>query len=157
MSAAREKDQADFDLETFVDLFDTAMSSDNPAVKKALKNLILISAMVNAESASNGLSQGPLRRLVDDVKNLNRRINSLESATAYRSTQVPNTTTTPWTVTPGVGTSPANPGQWHPNTNTWPTINPNSIPPGTIIGGSSAVYSENNIKLNSLLDKLETK
>ena len=40
--AFREKDQADFDLETFIDLFDTAMTSDNPAVKKALKNLILI-------------------------------------------------------------------------------------------------------------------
>ena len=38
MSEMREKDQADFDLETFVDLFDTAMSSDNPAKsKKTLK------------------------------------------------------------------------------------------------------------------------
>lgn len=126
MSAMREKDQADFDLETFVDLFDTAMNSENPAVKKALKNLILISAIVNASNQSDGLRKGPLRRLVDDMNTMNRRIGNLEGAGQFRSQPVqPNITTSPNTV-------PSYP------TTHWPgVINPGHIPPGTIISGNN--------------------
>ena len=31
--ASREKDQADFDLESFIDLFDEALTSDDPSVQ----------------------------------------------------------------------------------------------------------------------------
>lgn len=161
----REKDQADFDLETFVDLFDTAMSSDNPAVQRALKNLVLISAMVNAQQNPEGLRKGPLRRLVDDIQHLNKRIGQLESAGAYRSsypiTPNPGTTSTP-NVWPqpyyGPGTS-AIPGQTQ-----WPTVLPGTVPPGTIISGSSTTDSfqaqamtQIDVKVGSLLDKLEAK
>ena len=77
--SSREKDQSDFDLELFVDLFDTAMSSDNPTVKKALRNLILISSMVNAQDQGRDMSHGPLRRMIDDVSNINRRLNRIET------------------------------------------------------------------------------
>jgi hypothetical protein len=70
MSAARQKDQADFDLETFVDLFDTAISSDNPAVQRALKNLLMIAAIVNSEDADAGMRHGPLRRVLEDQKHI---------------------------------------------------------------------------------------
>lgn len=33
------------ELETFMDLFDTALASDTPAVKKALRNLMLVSSI----------------------------------------------------------------------------------------------------------------
>jgi hypothetical protein len=79
----REKDQADFDLETFVDLFDTAMSSDNPAVQRALKNLLMIAAIVNAEDTEAGMRQGPLRRVIDDQKNIIRRLDRIESDKIY--------------------------------------------------------------------------
>jgi hypothetical protein len=89
MSEMRQKDQADFDLETFVDLFDTALTSDNPTVRRAFKNLILVASIVQAEENRDGLANGPLRRLVEDIRSLNRRIGNLESQGAYRAQQVP--------------------------------------------------------------------
>lgn len=155
---SREKDQSDFDLETFVDLFDTAMSSDNPAVQRALKNLVLISAMVNAQN-SDGLRKGPLRRVVDDIQMLNKRIGQLESAGAQRSTYNPS---------PGftTGYQP----QTVAGTGTWPQS-------GTSISGSSdgqVPYSVSSgiakqhvntassinhvdVQVGSLLSKLEAK
>jgi hypothetical protein len=77
--SSREKTQDDIDLETLVDLFDTAMSSDNPAVKKAFKNLLLVSTIVNSELSSPNIIKGPLRQLTDDFRNIVRRIETLES------------------------------------------------------------------------------
>lgn len=159
MTASRQKDEADFDLETFVDLFDTAMSSNNPTVQRALKNLILVSAIVNAQENTEGLRRGPLRRLVDDMNNITKRLNNLESAGAYRSTYAP-TVTTPGTASPL-------PGQWNPNgpgyTN-YPSVHPGTLPPGTIISSTSAgdtfsakAFNQIDVQVGSLLEKLETK
>ena len=146
MSEMRQKDQADFDLETFVDLFDTAMTSDNPAVKKAFKNLLLISAIVNSDQG-RGMRQGPLRRLVEDIQHLNRRIGTLENRGAVGSPNVPIPTgpyintpyvITPGTVTPGTSASPMPTVQPHTGTPNWP--------PGSITCNASSV-----------LDKLEIK
>ena len=137
---ARQKDQADFDLETFVDLFDTAMTSDNPAVKKAFKNLLMISAIVNSDQG-RGMRQGPLRRLVEDIQHLNRRINSLETS-KMNPPNVPIPSgpyiNTPFIVnTPGTAV-PMPTVQPHTGTPNWP--------PGTITCSASSV-----------LEKLETK
>jgi hypothetical protein len=154
--ASREKDQADFDLETFVDLFDTAMSSDNPAVQRALKNLVLISAMVNAQQDLDGLRKGPLRRLVEDIQHLNKRLSNLEGAGAYRSPYVPNT--------PNPGTAVPTPGIYSPGQTQWPTVLPGTFPPGTVISGTSTgdtfsaqALNQIDVKVGSLLDKLEAK
>jgi hypothetical protein len=88
---SREKDQADFDLETFVDLFDTAMSSDNPAVQRALKNLLMIAAIVNAEDPEAGMRQGPLRRVLEDQKNIASRLSRIENEKVYTQGPVPHT------------------------------------------------------------------
>jgi hypothetical protein len=156
--AFREKDQADFDLETFIDLFDTAMTSDNPAVQKALKNLILISALVNSKS-DHSLRQGPLRRLVEDVKHLNQRVSSLEMEKQYKTTYAPPTT---GTFPPGYS-RPANPA-----TPMWPQTSPNTVaptavpgtglPPGTIWSTSTSnIASTSQVSADSLLEKLEIK
>lgn len=144
--AMREKDQSDFDLETFVDLFDTAMSSDNPAVQRALKNLVLISAIVNAQENPDSIRRGPLRKMVDDILSIRKRLDQLESAGAYRSTYKPQPITT-WTD----ATIPA--GYKYP-----------SIHPGTTIdtyqtqaGANNAALSSIDIQVGSLLDKLEAK
>jgi hypothetical protein len=42
MGAAREPDQADFDLERFIDLFDEAMTSKDPRVVETLRSLSCI-------------------------------------------------------------------------------------------------------------------
>jgi hypothetical protein len=126
----REKDQADFDLEKFVDLFDTAMSSDNPAVQRALRNLLMIAAMVDSENPAG--SAGPLRRLVEDIKHLNNRLNTLEAA----QRQPYNTTPTPYSPgsIPAVGTWPYTGPYPYTTTGT----GTGTFPPNTIIGGGSA-------------------
>ena len=78
MSVARETDKGDFDLERFVDLFDTAMSSDHPAVKKAFKNLLLVAALTDEEDSVRDRVHGPLRRMIEDVQHLHRRIDSMD-------------------------------------------------------------------------------
>jgi chromosome segregation ATPase len=81
MGAAREKDQADFDLERFVELFDEALMSQDPRVMKTLRDLMMIVALTRPESRNSGLhdrNAGPLRRLYEDVNHLNRRLMNLE-------------------------------------------------------------------------------
>jgi hypothetical protein len=122
MTAKRDKDSSDFDLETFIDLFDTALSSDNPAVKRALKNLLMIATLVDSDLTPEQRVKGPLRRLVEDLRDTNRRIDRLQEEQAQR--QYIRTVTTPYTppYTVGTGTS-----------TTWP--------PGSIIGGGYTLTS----------------
>ena len=79
--AAREKDQADFDLERFINMFDEALTSKDPRVMDALRGLMMITALTRPESRNSGMhdrSSGPLRRLYEDMHNLNRRLGSVE-------------------------------------------------------------------------------
>jgi hypothetical protein len=81
MSAAREKDQADFDLERFVDMFDEALISQDPRVMNALRSLMMMVTLTRPESRDSGLhdrNSGPLRRLYEDVNHLNRRMHAME-------------------------------------------------------------------------------
>lgn len=81
MSAAREKDQADFDLERFVDMFDEAMTSRDPRVMDALRGLMMIVTLTRPESRDSGLQDrnaGPLRRLYEDMNHLHRRVERME-------------------------------------------------------------------------------
>jgi hypothetical protein len=81
MSAAREKDQADFDLERFVDMFDEALTSQDPRVMNALRSLMMMVTLTRPESRDSGLhdrNSGPLRRLYEDVNHLNRRMHAME-------------------------------------------------------------------------------
>jgi hypothetical protein len=85
MGAAREKDQADFDLERFVDMFDEAMTSNDPRVIETLRKLLMIVSLTRPESQTeHSRRDGPLRRLFDDMNNLNRRMNRMEEETSER-------------------------------------------------------------------------
>lgn len=78
----REKDQADFDLERLIDIFDEALTSRDPRVIDTLRSLMMITALTRPESRNSGLhdrNAGPLRRLYDDVQNLNRRLHRVEN------------------------------------------------------------------------------
>ena len=79
MGAAREKDQADFDLERFIDLFDEAMTSKDPRVVETLRNLMMIVTLTRPETYNKHNRQsGPLRRLFEDMHDLNRRVSRME-------------------------------------------------------------------------------
>ena len=79
MSAARELDQADFDLDRFVDLFDEALTSTDPRVVETLRKLMMIVTLTRPESSERwGNHRGPLRRMMEDINHLHRRIETLE-------------------------------------------------------------------------------
>ena len=79
MGAARQKDQADFDLERFIDMFDTAMTSDDPRVVETLRKLMMIVALTAPETREgHGRTSGPLRRLFEDMHHINRRMHEME-------------------------------------------------------------------------------
>ncbi len=81
MGAARERDQADFDLEAFIDLFDEALTSDDPSVQKTLQHLMVIAALARNHN-NHDRRNGPLRRLFDDQAEIIRRLERLEVGNA---------------------------------------------------------------------------
>lgn len=66
-----------FELDQFVDMFDTAMNSDNPTVQRCFNNLMMVVALAHAEDKEKHI--GPLRKLVSDVNKLQDRMNIIES------------------------------------------------------------------------------
>jgi hypothetical protein len=119
----RDKMQDDIDLETLIDLFDTALTSDNPAMKKAIKNLLLVATLIDSELSPEQRVRGPLRQALEDMRDLTRRMDRLEIEQRQRNYSQPNITTTPYT--PG-------PTWVGPNVTT-----PWTVPPGAVIGGGT--------------------
>lgn len=79
MGAAREKDQADFDLERFVNMFDEALTSKDPRVMETLRNLMMIVTLTRPESYDvNVATRGPLRRSFEDMNHLWKRMEQME-------------------------------------------------------------------------------
>lgn len=79
MGAAREKDQADFDLERFVNMFDEAMTSTDPRVMETLRSLMMIVTLTRPEATDpHTTKRGPLRRAFDDMDLLWRRFEQME-------------------------------------------------------------------------------
>jgi len=91
MSALREKDSADFDLDRFINMFDEALTSQDPRVIDALRGLLMIVALTRPE-AKTSVERGPLRRLVNDVTNLNRRLGVVENRVEAERDQAISTT-----------------------------------------------------------------
>jgi hypothetical protein len=91
MSALREKDSADFDLDRFINMFDEALTSQDPRVIDALRGLLMIVALTRPE-AKTSVERGPLRRLVNDVTNLNRRLGVVENRVLAERDQAVSTT-----------------------------------------------------------------
>jgi len=91
MSASREKDSADFDLDRFINMFDEALTSQDPRVIDALRGLLMIVTLTRSE-ARTAVERGPLRRLVNDVTNLNRRLGVVENRVLRERDQAISTT-----------------------------------------------------------------
>ena len=135
MSAAREKDQADFDLESFIDLFDEALTSDDPSVQKTLQHLMVIAALARNHDGHSKRS-GPLRRLFDDQHNIIRRLERLENGPA----QFPGGGFNPSTpYGPVIMPQPYRPSTPVPGTggSGWPGPGPNQIWCGTSTSATS--------------------
>jgi len=81
MSAAREPDQADFDLERFIDMFDTAMTSQDPRIVETLRSLLMIVTLTRPETSEPMFdrNRGPLRRMFEDMRDLNSRLHRMDA------------------------------------------------------------------------------
>lgn len=115
--AMREKDQEDFDMERFIDMFDTAMTSDDPRIKNALRQLMMIVILTEPEDKNTGLTHrnGPLRRLYEDVRNLNTRLTNLDDQ-FHRLETFTRAAASSFSHTEG--TRPKYPEQWGPQLGT---------------------------------------
>jgi hypothetical protein len=83
MGGAREKDQADFDLERFIDMFDEALTSRDERVVSALRSLMMMTILTKSETYKNPMADrdsGPLRRLYEDLHHINRRLYDVEES-----------------------------------------------------------------------------
>jgi hypothetical protein len=78
MAAYQLKDQAEFDLDRFVDMFDQALTSDDPRVMDALRSLMMMVILTKPENKLPGHQVGPLRRLVDEQRDLVRRVGAID-------------------------------------------------------------------------------
>lgn len=69
-----------FDLTEFAQMFDAALASDNPAVKKALRNFMMVSALVHAQEEVENEERliGPLETLVKKVNDLDIIVNDMQ-------------------------------------------------------------------------------
>ena len=78
--AMREKDEADFDLERFTEMFDRAMTSSDPRVKNALRQLMMMVILTDEgdHEAYMRAGPGPLRRMQEDMREQFKWIRRLE-------------------------------------------------------------------------------
>ena len=94
--AMREKVAADYDLERFIEMFDQAMTSDDPRVKNALRQLMMMVILTDTDNheGKQRASYGPLRRMQEDLRDhgrwiqrLEREIETLKNQMMYNETQ----------------------------------------------------------------------
>ena len=78
----REKDSSDYDLERLTELFDEALTSDDPRVKNALRQLMMMVVLTSEdhEDKDRGLysRRGPMRRMQEDLNDLRRTVSDLK-------------------------------------------------------------------------------
>lgn len=81
--AMREKDGADYDLERLTELFDQALTSDDPRVKNALRQLMMIVVLTSEDHEDRDNRRltgrlGPMRRMQEDLRDLMRAVQDLK-------------------------------------------------------------------------------
>lgn len=80
MSEMREKEAQDYDLERFIEMFDTAMASRDPRVKQALRQLMMMVILTDSgdHEAEMRKNPGPLEEMFNDMRDLRRRVHEIE-------------------------------------------------------------------------------
>jgi hypothetical protein len=74
-----------FDIKEFAQMFDAALASDNPAVKKALRNFMMVAAIVHAEEQTGEERlMGPLETLVKKVADLEAIVYKMQERIATK-------------------------------------------------------------------------
>lgn len=84
------------DIELLFKILDNALQSDNPSIKKALKNFLLVAALIDNNSDTNG----PFSSLLEEVKRLRAKVEILEYDRINKNKYI-NTDIYPYTTTTG--------------------------------------------------------
>lgn len=69
----------DLSLEEFVKMLDFALTSDNPAMKKTLKNMVMLYSLIDSEN-SHSKNEGPMEGVLRRVEYLENKLEKLEYA-----------------------------------------------------------------------------
>ena len=81
MGVMKEKEAEDYDLERFIEMFDTAMTSRDPRVKQALRQLMMMVILTDSgdhEAEVRERDKGPLQEMFNDLRDLRRRVHEIE-------------------------------------------------------------------------------
>ena len=74
-----------FDINEFARMFDAALASDNPSVKKALRNFMMVAAIVHAQELNEDERlEGPFESLLKKVQDLESMVRELQNNRAYK-------------------------------------------------------------------------
>ena len=74
-----------FDIKEFAQMFDAALASDNPAVKKALRNFMMVAAIVHAQELNEDKRlAGPFESLLKKVQDLESIVRELQNNRTYK-------------------------------------------------------------------------
>ena len=66
-------------------MFDAALASDNPTVKKALRNFMMVAAIVHAQELNEDERlEGPFESLLKKVQNLESMVRELQNNRTYK-------------------------------------------------------------------------
>lgn len=79
-------DDSEFNLEHFAKLFDAALTSDNPSVKKALRNFMMVASLVEANNSDDN-PEGPFHRLLERLDSLDQKVTYLQQQIIQQETQ----------------------------------------------------------------------
>jgi hypothetical protein len=75
----------DFDITEFAKMFDAALASDNPSVKKALRNFMMVAAIVHAQELNEDERlMGPFEALLKKVQSLEAMVRELQNNRTYK-------------------------------------------------------------------------
>jgi hypothetical protein len=72
-----------FDITEFARMFDAALASNNPSVQKALRNFMMVAAIVHAQE-DDKRQMGPLETLVKKVADLERVVYNLQNTRTWK-------------------------------------------------------------------------
>lgn len=80
------------DLEQLCKILDNALTSDNPAMVKALRNFLLVAALIESENSNENETKNRIfGSILDEIKYLREKINQLEALHVYRTQRLPST------------------------------------------------------------------
>lgn len=71
-----------FDITEFARMFDAALASNNPSVQKALRNFMMVAAIVGSQDIDER-NMGPLETLIKKVSDLERMYYDLKNKQDY--------------------------------------------------------------------------